>query len=92
MLFRSLHSRWQEGLTDGRNFRYKIWIDMEIGMEQEIDTFIDTKDYETKIVKARKIISYIRKHPDWHLSLDKRRKEIVRGAKRFWTKAASGHI
>ena len=65
---------------------------MEIGMEQEIDTFIDTKDYETKIVKARKIISYIRKHPDWHLSLDKRRKEIVRGAKRFWTKAASGHI
>ena len=67
-------------------------IDMEIRMEQEIDTFIATKDYETKVAKAHKIISYIRKHPEWHLSLDKRRKEIVRGAKRFWTKAASAHI
>ena len=61
-------------------------------MEEELDKFGAIKDYETKIVTARKIISYIRKHPEWHTKLDKRRKEIARGARRFWEKAASQHI
>jgi len=59
---------------------------------QQIDSFITIKDYETKVVSARKIISYVRKHPEFHSKLDSRRKEIVRCAKRFWTKVASAHI
>ena len=61
-------------------------------MENEIDRFTQIKDYDTKVDVARKIISSVGKHPDWHLSLDKRRKEVVRGAKRFWHKAVSQHI
>lgn len=59
---------------------------------QQIDTFITIKDYETKVVAARKIISYVRKNPTWHMGLDSRRKEIIRCAKRFWTRAAAGHV
>lgn len=61
-------------------------------MDKELDAFAAIKDHDTKIVTARKIISYVRKHPDWHTKLDKRHKEIVRGARRFWEKAASQHI
>lgn len=58
-------------------------------MEQQIDSFALIKDYDVKIATAWKIISYVRKNPSWHLSLDKRRKEIVRGAKRFWDRASA---